>query len=75
MTEKKKVLDVTTTNWSKPDIEKLRQSLIAQGMKWKAKLLYPDGRIRFAYCREPDGSDIEGMVKGLGVKILSTERF
>ena len=75
MTDPKKVLDVTTKDWSKESVEKLRQSLIAQGMKWKAKLQYPDGKIRWAYCREPDGADIEGMVKQLGVKILSTERF
>ena len=46
MTDPKKVLDVTTKGWSKESVEKLRQTLIAQGMKWKAKLQYPDGRIR-----------------------------
>lgn len=75
MTSGKKVLDVTTKDWTPEAIEELRQTLIAQGMKWRAKIQLKDGKIKWVYCREQDGSDISSLCDQMEAKILNTEKF
>jgi len=69
----KKALDVTTKGWSKDHVEKLRQKLIDQGMKYKVEIQLPDGKTKWLYARNPD--DVQPYCKQVNAKIVKVENF
>jgi len=69
----KKALDVTTKGWSKDNIEKLRQKVITQGMKYKVQVQMPDGKTKWLYVRDP--KDVQPYCEQVGAKIVKVENF
>jgi len=69
----KKALDVTTKGWSEDTIEKPRQKLIDQGMKYKIQIKMPDGTIKWLYARQPD--DIQPYCEQVEATIIKVEDF
>lgn len=69
----KKALDVTTKGWSKDNVEKLRQKLIEQGMKYKVQVQMPNGKTKWLYARNPN--DVQPYCEQVGAKIVKVEDF
>lgn len=69
----KKVLDVFTEGWLKDNIEKLRQELIEQGIKYKVEIQMPDGKIKWLYARDP--TYVQLYCEQVGAKIVRVEDF
>jgi len=69
----KKALDVTTRDWKKEDIEKLRQKLIDQGTKFKITIKKADGSIKWVYVKDPD--DVKPYCEQVGATIIKIEDF
>lgn len=69
----KRALDVTTKGWSADNVEKLRQKLIEQGMKYKVEIQMPGGKTKWLYARDP--KDVEPYCEQVGAKIVKVEDF
>ena len=69
----KKALDVTTKGWSKEGIEKLRQSLIDQGVKYKVEIEMPDLKRKWLYLKDPE--DAKPYCEQVGAVIINVEKF
>ena len=69
----KKALDVTTKGWSKENIEKLRQTLISQGVKFRITVEMPDKKTKWLYVRDP--KEVEPYCKQVGASIIKIEDF
>ena len=69
----KKALDVTTKGWSKDNVEKLRQKLIENGIKYKVQIEMPNKISKWLYARTPE--DVAPYCKQVGASIIKIEDF
>ena len=69
----KKALDVTTKGWSKDNIEKLRQNLISQGIKFRVQIEMQDLTTKWVYARDP--KDVAPYCKQVNATIIKIEDF
>lgn len=72
MSNKKKILDADTRNWSKEEIKKIEPHL--RKYKYQINFQMPGGKIRFAYTNdEPELT--AAYMKSIGAKILKVSKI
>jgi hypothetical protein len=71
----KKVLDITAKDWTKEALEKLRQGVKEQGMKFQVEIKTSDGKTKYMYCRDPDGKDVSGLCNQMDATIVKVSPF
>ena len=71
--ENKKALDVTTKGWSKANINKLKDKLIQNGMKFQVQVKLKDGTTKYLYVIDPN--DVKPYCEQVGAKIVKIEDF
>jgi flavorubredoxin len=70
---KKVALDVTTKGWKKESVDKLREKILSQGMKFQVELKLKDGTTKFLYIKKPE--DATKYCKQMDATIVKVEDF
>lgn len=73
MKPKKNALDVTTKGWKKEDIDKLRQKVQEQGLRYQVEIKLKDGNTKFLYVKKTD--DVKAYCEQMSATIVKIEDF